>query len=276
MILIYVCKTIVSSFTIKLKLVMAFYKNKHTENKDNFVFGIRPVLEAINAGKDIERVFIQNGLRSELFKELMALLKQNNLPYQFVPIAKLNRITRKNHQGVIVYISPITYDDIEQVIPGLFDKGVDPLILIMDKITDVRNFGAILRTAESAGVNAVVYPSQGSAILNAGTVKSSAGAIYNIPICRSDNLKDTIDFLKNSGLKIVAATEKGSELYTGANLEGPIAVIMGSEDDGVSGEYLKRSDLKLMIPMLGKTASLNVSVAAGVLLYEIVRQRMKS
>ncbi len=206
----------------------------------------------------------------------MALLKQNNLPYQFVPIAKLNRITRKNHQGVIVYISPITYDDIEQVIPGLFDKGIDPLILIMDKITDVRNFGAILRTAESAGANAVVYPSQGSAILNAGTVKSSAGAIYNIPICRSDNLKDTIDFLKNCGLKIAAATEKGSELYTAANLGGPIAVIMGSEDDGVSGEYLKRSDIKLMIPMLGKTASLNVSVAAGVLLYEIVRQRMKS
>ena len=139
----------------------------------------------------------------------------------------------------------------------------------MDKITDVRNFGAIIRTAESAGVNAVVYPSQGSAILNAGTVKSSAGAIYNIPICRSDNLKDTIDFLKDSGLLIVAATEKGAEIYTNTKLNGPIALIMGSEDDGVSGEYLKRSDLKLKIPMLGKTGSLNVSVAAGILIHSL-------
>ena len=255
---------------------MGFHLNKRPEYTDDFVFGMRPVIEAINANKDIERIFIQNGLKSELFRELMILLKQNNLQYQYVPIAKLNRITRKNHQGVVAYISPITYDSIEQIIPGLFEKGIDPLILIMDKITDVRNFGAILRTAESAGANAVVYPSQGSAILNAGTVKSSAGAIYNIPICRSDNLKDTIDFLKNSGLKIGSATEKGAEPYANADLSGPIAIIMGSEDDGVSGEYLKRSDFKLMIPMLGKTASLNVSVAAGVILYEIVRQRMKT
>jgi len=252
---------------------MGFNKKNRSEYVDDFVFGMRPVIEAITANKDIERIFIQNGLKSELFRELMILLKQNNIAYQYVPIAKLNRITRKNHQGVIAYISPITYDNIEQIIPGLFENGIDPLIILMDKITDVRNFGAIMRTAESAGADAIVYPSQGSAILNAGTVKSSAGAIYNIPICRSDNLKDTIDFLKNSGLKICAATEKGAELYTKADLRGPIAVIMGSEDDGVSGEYLKRSDLKLMIPMLGKTASLNVSVAAGVILYEIVRQR---
>ena len=252
---------------------MGFNRNRRSEFVDDFVFGMRPVIEAINAGKDIERIFIQNGLRSELFKELMALLKQHNIQYQYVPIAKLNRVTRKNHQGVIAYISPITYGSIEQLIPTLYEKGIEPLVVVMDKITDVRNFGAILRTAESAGVSAVVYPSQGSAILNAGTVKSSAGAIYNIPICRSDNLKDTIDFLKNSGLLVVAATEQGADLYTSAKLSGPIALIMGSEDDGVSGEYLKRSDLKLKIPMLGKTGSLNVSVAAGVFLYEIVRQR---
>jgi 23S rRNA (guanosine2251-2'-O)-methyltransferase len=252
---------------------MGFRSKDRSDYVDDFVFGMRPVIEAINADKDIERIFIQNGLKSELFRELMILLKQNNIPYQYVPIPKLNRITRKNHQGVIAYISPITYDDIEQILPGLFEKGIDPLIVVMDKITDVRNFGAIMRTAESAGANAIVYPSQGSAILNGGTVKSSAGAIYNIPICRSDNLKDTIDYLKNSGLKICAATEKGSELYTTSDLSGPIAIIMGSEDDGVSGEYLKRSDLKIMIPMLGKTASLNVSVAAGVILYEVIRQR---
>ncbi len=252
---------------------MTFYKSKPTEIKDNIVFGIHPVLEAIKAGKEIERIFIQNALRSDSFKELMATIKHNDIPYQFVPIPKLNRITRKNHQGIIAYISPITYDNIEQVIPTLFDKGIEPLIVIMDKITDVRNFGAILRTAESAGANAVIFPSQGSAILNSGTVKSSAGAIFNISICRSENLKDTIDYLSNCGLKIVAATEKGAELYTTADLTGPIALIMGSEDDGVSGEYLKRSNLKLYIPMLGKTGSLNVSVAAGVFMYEIVRQR---
>lgn len=252
---------------------MNFHKNSRIEDKDEFIFGLHPIIEAINAGKEIDRVFIQNGLKRELFMELLGLLNQDNIPYKFVPVVKLNKITRKNHQGVIAYISPIIFDNIEQVIPGLYELGKEPLILILDKITDVRNFGAILRTAESTGVDAVVFPSQGAALLNSGTIKSSAGAIYNISICRSDNLKDTIDFLKNSGLKIAAATEKGAELYTRVNLTGPVAIIMGSESEGVSGEYLKRSDVKLMIPMLGKTASLNVSVAAGVLLYEVVRQR---
>lgn len=252
---------------------MINHKNNRTESTDAYIFGLRPIIEAINAGKEIDRVFIQNGLKNELFRELMALLKQNDIPYKFVPVFKLNRITRKNHQGVIAYISPITFGNIEQIIPGLFEDAIDPLILILDKITDVRNFGAILRTAESTGVNAVIFSSQGSALLNSGTVKSSAGAIYNISICRSDNLKDTIDYLKNSGLKIISATEKDGELYYKADLKGPLAFIMGSESEGVSGEYLKRSDMKIMIPMLGSTASLNVSVAAGVLLYEVVKQR---
>ncbi len=252
---------------------MTYHKNNEEDYNAKPVFGIRPVIEAINAGKEIDRVFIQNGLRNDLFRELMALLKQNDIPYKFVPIFKLNRITRKNHQGVIAYISPITFDNIEHIIPGLFEEAIDPLILILDKITDVRNFGAIIRTAESAGVNAVVFSTQGSALLNSDTVKSSAGAIYNISLCRSDNLKDTLEFLKDSGLKIISATEKEGELYSRADLKGPLAFIMGSEGEGVSGEYLKRSDLKLMIPMLGKTASLNVSVAAGILLYEVVRQR---
>ena len=252
---------------------MEYNRNRENDKEDKPVFGLRPVIEAINAGKEIDRVFIQNGLRAELFRDLMALLKEHNIPYKYVPIVKLNKITRKNHQGVIAYISPIVFSNIEQIIPGLFEEGVDPLILILDKITDVRNFGAILRTAESTGVNAVVFPSQGAALLNSGTVKSSAGAIFNISLCRSDNLKDTIDFLKNSGLKIAAATEKGADVYYESDLSGPMVLIMGSEGDGVSGEYLKRSDSKVMIPMLGTTASLNVSVAAGVLLYEIVKQR---
>jgi 23S rRNA (guanosine2251-2'-O)-methyltransferase len=248
------------------------YNRSHNESSD-IVIGIRPVIEAVNAGKDIDRVLIQNGLRSELFKELMGLLKTFDIPYKYVPQVKLNKVTRKNHQGVIAYISPVTFLNIEDVIPSIFELGKDPLILILDKITDVRNFGAILRSAESVGVDAVLFPSQGAALLNSGTVKSSAGAIFNITLCRSDNLKRSINFLKDSGIKIFAATEKGASVYYKSNLTGPVALIMGAEDSGVSNEYLKLSDERLLIPMVGKTDSLNVSVAAGVLLFEILHQR---
>ena len=247
--------------------------NKKKEDSENIVIGIRPVIEAIKADKEIDRVFIQNGLRSELFRELMTLLKSLNIPYKYVPVVKLNKITRKNHQGIIAYVSPVDFSSIEELIPSIYERGEEPFTLILDKITDVRNFGAILRTAESAGINGVLIPAQGAALLNSGTIKSSAGAIFNVTICRTDNLKLTIDFLKNSGLKIASATEKGAELYYKSDLTGPIAIIMGSEDSGVSQEYLKRSDEKLMIPMVGKTESLNVSVAAGIILFEAVRQR---
>ncbi|MDG1135857.1 MAG: 23S rRNA (guanosine(2251)-2'-O)-methyltransferase RlmB [Bacteroidales bacterium] len=247
--------------------------NKKREDTENVVIGIRPVIEAIKADKEIDRVFIQNGLKSEQFRELMTLLKSLNIPYKYVPIVKLNRITRKNHQGIIAYVSPVDFSSIDELIPSIYERGEEPFILILDKITDVRNFGAILRTAESVGINGVLIPSQGAALLNSGTIKSSAGAIFNVTICRTDNLKLTIDFLKNSGLKIVSATEKGAELYYKSDLRGPIAIIMGSEDSGVSQEYLKRSDEKLMIPMVGKTESLNVSVAAGIILFEALRQR---
>ncbi|MDG2080712.1 MAG: 23S rRNA (guanosine(2251)-2'-O)-methyltransferase RlmB [Bacteroidales bacterium] len=247
--------------------------NKKREDTENVVIGIRPVIEAIKADKEIDRVFIQNGLKSEQFRELMTLLKSLNIPYKYVPIVKLNRITRKNHQGIIAYVSPVDFSSIDELIPSIYERGEEPFILILDKITDVRNFGAILRTAESVGINGVLIPSQGAALLNSGTIKSSAGAIFNVTICRTDNLKLTIDFLKNSGLKIVSATEKGAELYHKSDLRGPIAIIMGSEDSGVSQEYLKRSDEKLMIPMVGKTESLNVSVAAGIILFEALRQR---
>ncbi len=248
-------------------------KHQSREDLSNVVIGIRPTIEAIRAGKEVDRVFIQNGLRSDLFKDLMTMLKLKNIPYKYVPQVKLNRITRKNHQGVITYISPVVFNRIEDIIPGLYENGKDPFIVILDKITDVRNFGAILRTSESAGVDAVLVPSQGAALLNSGTIKSSAGAIFNISMCRSDNLKNSIRFLKDSGIKVIAATEKSQCAYYKTSLTGPIAVIMGSEDEGVSEEYLKLSDEKLMIPMLGKTESLNVSVAAGIILYEILKQR---
>jgi len=243
------------------------------DNQQEMVYGIRPVMEALNAGKELEKVFLQRGAGSEAFKELMKLLRQYEVPTQMVPLEKLNKLTRKNHQGVVAYISPVSFYNIEDVIPGLYEEGKTPFLLIFDRITDVRNFGALLRTAESAGVNAVVIPAKGSAQLNSGTIKSSAGAIYKIPICRAHNLKDVIDFLKNSGIKVAAATEKTDKLYFETNLTGPLAIIMGSEGEGVSGEYLKKADLHLRIPMLGEIESLNVSVAGGVLMYEVVRQR---
>lgn len=243
------------------------------EYKQEMVYGLRPVIEAIDSGKEMEKVLIQKGLKSDNFAELMAMIKEHDVPVQFVPYEKLQRVTRKNHQGVIAYISPITFFSIEDVLPQIYEDGKMPFILIMDRITDVRNFGAILRTAEGTGVDAVVFPSKNSAQLNSGTVKSSAGAIFKVPICRSDNLKTTIDFLKDSGLKIVAASEKAEQKYTEAEMTGPIALILGSEGEGVSPEYLKRSDVLVKIPMLGEIESLNVSVAAGVLMYEVVRQK---
>ena len=247
-------------------------ESRETPNQD-FIYGAWPVMEALKASKEFEKVLIQHGLRNEVIKEVISELKHLDIPFQFVPIEKLNRVTRKNHQGIIAYLSPVTFSRIEQVLPAIYEKGEEPFLLILDKITDVRNFGAILRTASCTGVHAVVIPVKGSALLNSDTVKSSAGAIYTLPICRSENLKDSIDYLKNSGLKILAATEKGEEVYYNEKLTGPVALIMGSEGEGISPEYLKRSDLLVRIPMTGTIDSLNVSVAAGVLLYEIFRQR---
>jgi len=188
-------------------------------------------------------------------------------------VEKLNRITRKNHQGIVAYISPVAFYRVEDILPGIYEEGKVPFMLMLDRITDVRNFGAILRTAECAGVNAVVIPSRNSAQLNAGTVKSSAGAIFNVPICRSDNLKDTLDYIKQSGLRVAAATEKAEQTCFTADLTGPLVLLLGSEGEGISAEYLKKADVHVRIPVLGETESLNVSVAAGVLMYEVVRQR---
>ncbi len=247
--------------------------NRNIGQKQEMVYGIRPLLEAIQSGKEVEKVLIQKGLRNDNFAELMKLIKSENVPFQFVPPEKLRRVTRKNHQGVIGFISPVTFYQIEDVLPSIYEDGRMPFIIIMDRITDVRNFGAILRSADGAGIDAVIIPSRNSAQLNSGTIKSSAGAIFKIPICRSDNLKTTIDFLKDSGLQIVAASEKAEKVHFESSLTGPLALILGSEDEGVSEEYLKQTDNLVKIPMLGEVESLNVSVAAGVLMFEVVRQR---
>ena len=241
--------------------------------KESLIFGIRPVIEAISAGKEIDKILLQKGLRGELFHELFGLIREFNIPLQTVPIDRLNRITRKNHQGVIAFISQISYHKLEQVMPGVYESGKTPLVLILDHITDVRNFGAIARTAECSGVNAIVIPSKGAAAINEDAMKTSAGALNIIPVCRVDRLEDAVRFLKESGLKVVAATEKAVTDYDNEDLNIPLAIVMGSEDHGVSPQILKSSDSLVKIPQTGEIGSLNVSVAAGVLLFETLRQR---
>ena len=241
---------------------------------DNLIYGIRPVIETIKAGKEVDKVIIQKGLQGEHFAELFALLREHEIPYQHVPIEKLNRITRKNHQGIVAFVSAIVYQPIEEIIQSLFEQGENPLILILDRVTDVRNFGAIARTAECAGVNAILIPLQGGAQINADAMKTSAGALNNIPVSRSKNLGNSIDFLKNSGLQIVAATEKTDKDYYTVDMSIPTAIIMGSEEDGVSPAYLKKTDRKIRIPIMGITESLNVSVATGILVFEAAKQRI--
>jgi 23S rRNA (guanosine2251-2'-O)-methyltransferase len=239
----------------------------------NMIYGIRPIIEAVNSGKEIDKVFVQKGLKGELFRELSAVLSNKNIPIQYVPIEKINKLVPNNHQGVAAFLSEVSYQMLDQLVPMLYDSGKIPLVLILDRITDTRNLGAIARTAECAGVNAIIVPDRGSAQINADAIKTSAGAILSMNICRESNLKTTIHFLKASGFQVVAATEKAANQYTDCDFTVPTAIIMGSEEDGVSKEYLKLCDQLVAIPLLGKIASLNVSVACGVMLYEVVRQR---
>ena len=241
--------------------------------KEQYIYGIRPAIEAIRAGKQVDKLLIQNGLKGPGFHELFALVKEVEIPYQFVPLERLNKLSKQNHQGVIAYLTEIVYQKLEDIIPFAFEQGRTPLLLVLDQVTDVRNAGAIARTAACAGADAMVIPSHGSAQLNSDAVKTSAGALYTLPVVRSANLKDSLKFMRESGLRIVAATEKSEKNYTQAQLTGPLAIIMGSEGKGISAEYLKFADELVSIPVSGDIASLNVSVASGVLLYEVVRQR---
>jgi 23S rRNA (guanosine2251-2'-O)-methyltransferase len=231
------------------------------------------VIEAIEAGKEIDKILVKKDIQSELSKELFAALKGKLIPVQRVPVERINRITRKNHQGVVAFISAITYQRVEDVVPFLFEQGKNPLLVMLDGLTDVRNFGAIARTCECAGVDAVIIPAKNSVSVNADAMKTSAGALHTLPVCREQNLTTAIRFLKDSGFKIVAATEKGDYDYTKANYADPVCIIMGAEDTGVPYEHLSLCDEWIKIPMRGKIESLNVSVAAGVLIYEAVKQR---
>jgi len=241
---------------------------------ENLIFGTRAVIEALEAGKDIEKIFIQKGLSNELYHQLRQALRGQAVPIQIVPPEKLKRITDKNHQGVVAYLTEITYYNAEDLLANVFEKGRIPLILILDRVTDVRNFGAIARGAECAGVDFIVIPSRGAAQINGDAIKTSAGALHRLKVCREDNLKNTLEFLKESGLQIISCHEKTENLIYDADFKKPTAIIMGSEENGISNEYLKRSDMQVKIPMAGKIASLNVSVAAGIVLFEAVKQRL--
>ncbi|MCP4801881.1 23S rRNA (guanosine(2251)-2'-O)-methyltransferase RlmB [Flavobacteriaceae bacterium] len=242
-------------------------------NNVSKIFGIRAVIEAIKSEKTLDKVFVQKGLRGELFQQLDQLLRQNSVNVSYVPIEKLNRLTKKNHQGVVAHISPIEYHELDNLIMNVFESGETPLFLLLDQLSDVRNFGAIIRTAECTGVHGIIIQKKGGAPVNGDTVKTSAGAIFKIPICKVDHIKDAMFHLQASGIKVIAATEKTTCLMYDTSFKEPCAIIMGSEGKGISPSILKLADASAKLPLLGEIASLNVSVACGVLLYEVVRQR---
>ena len=237
------------------------------------IFGIRAVIEAVQAGKEIDKILVKKDLQSELAKELFAAIRHLRIPVQKVPVERLNRITKKNHQGVVAFVAAVAYERAEYLVPFLFEQGKIPLFIMLDGVTDVRNFGAIARTCECAGVDAVIIPSQGSVTVNADAIKTSAGALHSLPVCREQSLSQTIRFLKERGFHIVAATEKGDNNYTEADYTVPTCIVMGAEDKGVSQTHLSLCDEWVKIPLYGKIESLNVSVAAGILIYEAVKQR---
>ena len=242
--------------------------------ENEMIFGIRAIIEAIQADKEIDKIIIKNDMQSEPAKELFAALKNKpHISVQRVPMERINRYTRKNHQGAIAFISQASYQRIDDIVPFLFENGKNPFIIVLDGVTDVRNFGAIARTAECAGVDAIIIPVKGGATVNADAIKTSAGALHTIPVCKEKNLTDVVKFLKNCGIRVIAATEKSSKNYTEGNFSDPVAIVMGAEDTGVSPDILRLCDEMVQIPIKGNISSLNVSVAAGVLMYETVRQR---
>ena len=237
---------------------------------EDLTFGIRSVIEAIKQGKTINKILLQKGLTGELIKELLVLVHKENIVVQKVPVQKLNHMVKKNHQGVIAMISPVAYHEIDWLVQQVYEKGEDPFILILDRVKDVRNFGAIARTAECFGVHAIVIPNKDSALITNDAVKTSAGALFKIPVCKVTSLNAAVDFLKGCGLKIFSCTEKSETLINKVESSGPKALIMGSEEDGVDSQLIKASDVNFKIPMTGSIASLNVSVACGIAIHKLM------
>ena len=239
------------------------------------IFGIRAIIEAIQAGKEIDKVFLHKEAQGELMQGLMKVLRQENINFSYVPIEKLNKLSKfNNHQGAVASIAPVKFVSIEELVETSLEKKDNPIFLILDQLSDARNFGAIIRTAECTGVDGIIIQKQGSAPVNGDTVKTSAGAVFNIPICKVDHIKDAVFYLQGSGITTVAATEKTNDTIYNIDFTKGVAIIMGSEDRGVNPSVLKIVDQKAKLPMYGTISSLNVSVACGAFLYEAVRQRL--
>ena len=245
-------------------------------SEKEFIFGMHPIMEAIKGGKQIDRVLVRQGLRGELYHDLMKLINEKGVPWQVVPQEKLDYLTRKNHQGVIAWLSAIEFQDIENLLPHIFEEGNEPLLLMLDGVSDVRNFGAIVRSASCLGAHAVIIPEKNSARISADAVKASAGALNTFPVCRVKSITRCLTFLKESGVRAVAATEKAGNSIQSSALTGPVVIILGSEEKGISRELLAMSDLQVSVPISGAIGSLNVSVSAGIMLYEVCRQRQAS
>jgi len=245
------------------------YETLANQKSPDIIFGTRAIAEAISAGRDIDKVFVQKGLKNELFQELRDL----GIPINIVPVEKLNRISRANHQGMIAFISPVSFASLDHVISDCYQQAKDPFLLMLDGITDVRNFGAIVRTAEGAGVSAIIVPAKGAAQINADAMKTSAGALNHVPICRSHNLVETLQYLQGNGIEVIAASEKAEQSFYQLEFTRPTGLILGSEEKGISPSLIRKADHLARIPMLGKVSSLNVSVSAAIMMYEVVRQK---
>ena len=240
--------------------------------KNNLIFGIHPLIEALEAGREIDKILLKRGLRSSEVSHIMDVAKERTIPVQIVPEERLTRLTRKQHQGVIAFISEIEYTQLDQLIPMLYEEGRSPFVVLLDGLTDVRNFGAIARTAECAGVDAIIIPERGSVSVTADAVKTSAGALHRIPVCRVSSIQAAVTLLQENGIQIVAASEKAADIYTESELSLPLGLVLGAEDHGVSQDVLSRAEKIVRIPQVGAIGSLNVSVAGGILIYEVVRQ----
>ena len=243
-------------------------------DKTQYVYGIHAVLEAIDAGKDIDKIFLSKTQNDDTAQEIIGKARQLRIPVQRVPVQKIDRITRRNHQGVLAMMAAVTYYRVEDVVPQLFDNGENPFIVVLDGVTDVRNFGAVARTCECAGVSAIVIPDRESVSVNADAVKTSAGALNYLPVCREHNLVNAVKLLRDSGFRIVGTSDKSQMPYTTGDYTGPVAIVLGAEDKGISPEIMKLCDTQVMIPEFGHINSLNVSVAGGIMIYEVVRQRL--
>ncbi len=243
------------------------------EQKQNFIVGIHPVTEALESDKNIEKVMFRQGMEGPQFRVLLDQLRDKGIQVQFAPQERLNRLTKANHQGVIAFLPQIEYVTLDKFTISEKERDALPLVLILDGISDVRNFGAIARSAECAGAHGIILPAKGSASVNADSIKTSAGALLRIPVCKVSNVREAIFFLKAGGYTIFSSTERAESTIYQANFKVPTAIILGSEDRGVSRSALELSDHHVRIPMAGQISSLNVSAAASVILFEILRQR---